>query len=67
MVGRRRIITMVRRTHTLTRRLGKLREADRLLAEDADVEDVARHSEVSESTYHRWRAQFGGTLCVNLG
>lgn len=34
----------------------KLREADRLLNEGADVAAVARHLEVSEQTYHRWRA-----------
>jgi transposase-like protein len=30
------------------------------LAEGADIADVARHLEVSEQTYHRWRNQFGG-------
>jgi putative transposase len=38
----------------------KLREADRLLAEGKDVAEVARHLEISEPTYHRWRNQFGG-------
>ena len=38
----------------------KLREADRLLAEGKDVDEVARHLEVSPQTYHRWRNQFGG-------
>ena len=38
----------------------KLREADRLLAEGSDVDEVARHLEVSEATHHRWRNQFGG-------
>ena len=38
----------------------KLREADRLLAEGADLAEVARHLEVSEQTYHRWRNQLGG-------
>jgi hypothetical protein len=38
----------------------KLREADRLVGEGADVAEVARHLEVSEQTYHRWRNQFGG-------
>ncbi len=38
----------------------KLREADRLFSEGKDVAEVARHLEVSEQTYHRWRAQFGG-------
>ena len=34
----------------------KLREADRLLAEGREVPEVAKHLEVSEATYHRWRA-----------
>ena len=38
----------------------KLREADRLLAEGKTTVAVARHLEVSENTYHRWRNQFGG-------
>jgi putative transposase len=51
---------MARRRHTLEQIIRKLREADRLLGEGADVADVARHLEVSEQTYHRWRNQFGG-------
>jgi transposase-like protein len=51
---------MARRRHTPEQVVRKLREADRLLAEGNDVADVARHLEVSEQTYHRWRAQFGG-------
>ena len=51
---------MARRRHTPEQIVRKLREADRLLAEGADVAAVARHLEVSEQTYHRWRAQFGG-------
>jgi putative transposase len=51
---------MARHRHTPEEIIRKLREADRLLAEGADVADVARHLEVSEQTYHRWRNQFGG-------
>ena len=51
---------MARRRHTPEQIIRKLREADRLLAEGAEVVDVARHLEVSEATYHRWRNQFGG-------
>jgi transposase-like protein len=51
---------MARRRHTPEQIIRKLREADRLLAEGADVAGVARHLEVSEQTYHRWRNQFGG-------
>ena len=51
---------MARRRHTPEQIVRKLREADRLLAEGADVAAVARHLEVSEQTYHQWRAQYGG-------
>ena len=51
---------MARRRHTPEQVIRKLREADRLLGEGADVAAVARHLEVSEQTYHRWRNQFGG-------
>jgi putative transposase len=34
--------------------------ADRLLAEGHQVPEVAKQLEVSEATYHRWRAQYGG-------
>ena len=42
-----------RRRHTPEQIVRKLREADRLLNEGADVAAVARHLEVSEQTYHR--------------
>jgi putative transposase len=51
---------MARRRHTPEQVIRKLREADRLLGEGADIAEVARHLEVSEQTYHRWRNQFGG-------
>lgn len=51
---------MARRRHTPDQIVRKLREADRLLGEGADVAEVARHLEVSEATYHRWRNQYGG-------
>ena len=51
---------MARRRHTPEQIIRKLREADRLLAEGGDVADVARHLQVSEPTFHRWRNQFGG-------
>ena len=50
---------MARRRHTPEQIVRKLREADRLLAEGAGIADVARHLEVSEQTFHRWRNQYG--------
>lgn len=51
---------MKRRRHTPEQIVRKLREADRLLAEGIEIPEVAKALEVSEATYHRWRAQFGG-------
>ncbi len=51
---------MKARRHTPEQVIRKLREADRLLAEGTTTAEVARHLEVSENTYHRWRTQYGG-------
>jgi transposase-like protein len=59
-MGERRIIEVKRRRHTPEQIVRKLREADRLLAEGIEVPEVCKTLEVSEQTYHRWRAQYGG-------
>ncbi len=51
---------MARQRHTPEQIIRKLREADRMLGEGKDLAEVARHLEVTEATYHRWRNQFGG-------
>jgi len=51
---------MPRRRHTPDQIVRKLREADRMLGEGAEIAAVARHLEVFEQTYYRWRNQFGG-------
>ncbi len=51
---------MKRRRHTPEQIVRKLREADRMLGEGIEVPEVCKALEVSEATYHRWRAQFGG-------
>ena len=51
---------MARRRHTPDQIVRKLREADRMLSEGSDVAAVARHLEVSEQTFYRWRNQYGG-------
>src|SRR5579872_602823 len=58
-MGERRTV-MKRRRHTPEQIVRKLREADRMLGEGSEVPDVCKALEVSEATYHRWRAQFGG-------
>jgi putative transposase len=51
---------MKRRRHTPEQIIRKLAEADKLLAGGSSIEEVARHLEITESTYHRWRNQYGG-------
>ncbi len=51
---------MKRRRHTPEQIIRKLREAERMLAEGAEIPEVAKALEVSEQTFHRWRAQYGG-------
>jgi len=53
---------MARRSHTPEHIIRKLREASRILGEGGDVADVARHLEISDQTYHRWRFLF-----INFG
>jgi len=52
--------TMKRKRHTPEQIVRKLREGDRLLNEGTDLTEVLRHLEVSESSWNRWRAQYGG-------
>jgi putative transposase len=51
---------MKRRRHTPDQIIRKLAEGERLLGQGQDLEAVARHLEVTESTWHRWRNQYGG-------
>ena len=46
------------RRHTLEQIVRKLREADKLAAEGADVAEICRHLEISVPAYQRWRHQF---------
>jgi len=59
-MGERRTDEVKRRRHTPEQVIRKLREADRMLAEGAEIPEVAKALEVSEQSYHRWRARFGG-------
>jgi putative transposase len=49
---------MTARRHTPQQIVRKLREANRLLAEGADVAEVCWHLEVSVQTSQRWRHRF---------
>jgi transposase-like protein len=49
-----------RRRHTPEQIIRKLAEGNKLLAGDADLEEVCRHLGIAESTWHRWLSQYGG-------
>ena len=51
---------MKRRRHTPEQIIRKLAEGEKLLGEGRPIEEVARHLEIAESTWHRWQAQYGG-------
>ena len=48
------------RRHTPEQVVRKLKEADRLLGEGQELPEVCKTLEVSEATYHRLGAQYGG-------
>jgi transposase-like protein len=38
----------------------KLAEGDKLLNQGQSLEEVTRHLEITDSTWHRWKNQYGG-------
>jgi len=55
---------MPRKKRSAEEIIGKLREAEVLLAQGKTVPEVCRMLEISEQTYYRWRNEYGG-LKVN--
>ena len=51
---------MKRQRHTPEQAVRKIREGERLLNEGQELVEVLRHLGVSEATWNRWRAQYGG-------
>jgi len=49
-----------RRHHTPEQVIRKLAEGEKLLNAGNDVAEVCRQLEITESTWHRWRNQYGG-------
>jgi transposase-like protein len=48
------------RHHTPEQVIRKLAEGEKLLAQGTSLEEVCRHLEITDSTWHRWRNQYGG-------
>jgi putative transposase len=51
---------MKRHRHTPEQVVRKLREGERLLGAGSDLTEVLRTLEISDATWNRWRAQYGG-------
>ena len=51
---------MKRRRHTPEQIILKLAEGEKLLGEGRPIDEVTRHLEITESTWHRWKNQYGG-------
>ena len=51
---------MKRKRHNPEQIIKKLREADAMIAGGKTIGQACQALEVSEQTYHRWRAQYGG-------
>ena len=60
MMGMEDSTDMKRRHHTPEQIIRKLAEGDKLLGQGQSLDEVARHLEIAESTWHRWKAQYGG-------
>jgi putative transposase len=56
----RRTITVKRHRHTPEQAVRKLREGERLLNDGKDLAEILRMLEISEATWNRWRARYGG-------
>lgn len=53
-------MTKRRKRHTPEQIVRKLRDGDAMLNAGKDLAAVLQAMEVSEATWHRWRAQYGG-------
>ena len=51
---------MKRRRHTPEQVIRKPAEGDKLLNQGQSLEEVTRHLEITDSTWHRWKNQYGG-------
>ncbi len=51
---------MAKRRHTTEQIIGKLREAEVLLAKGHSLAKVVRKQGITDQTYYRWRKEYGG-------
>ena len=51
---------MVKKSHSPEQIITKLREAEILLNQGANVSETSRKLGITEQTYYRWRKEYGG-------
>ena len=51
---------MVKKSHSPEQIITKLREAEILLNQGANVGEASRKIGITEQTYYRWRKEYGG-------
>jgi transposase-like protein len=51
---------MKNRRHTPEQIIRMLAEGDKLLNQGQTVEEAARHLEITDATWYRWKNQYGG-------
>lgn len=54
-----------RRQHTPDQTIRKLAEGDNLPAGGSELDEVCRHLQIAEWTWHHWHAQCGGMKASN--
>jgi putative transposase len=64
-LGKEDSTAMKNRKHTPEQVIRELAEGEKLLGEGRNIEEVSRHLEITESTWHRWRNQYGGMKADN--
>jgi putative transposase len=58
--GARRTTDMKNRRHTPEQVVRKLAEGEKLVSQGQSIEEVARHLEITDATWYRWKKQYGG-------
>ena len=48
------------RRHTPEQVIRKLREGEKLIGQGFSIEEVCKHLEISDASWHRWQARYGG-------
>jgi transposase-like protein len=51
---------MPRKRYTPEQIINSLREAEVLISQGSTAKEAARHLQISEQTYYKWRRQYGG-------